>query len=144
MHTREENEILTRTGPGTPVGEFFRRYWLPACLSTEIPEADSPPVRVLLLNEHLVAFRDTEGKIGLVAENCPHRGTSLFFGRNEESGLRCPYHGWKYDTSGQCVEQPSERRSFANSIRVHGVPDARVWRHHLDLHGPCRDHDAVP
>ena len=122
MHTREENEILTRTGPGTPVGEFFRRYWLPACLSTEIPEADSPPVRVLLLNEHLVAFRDTEGKIGLVAENCPHRGTSLFFGRNEESGLRCAYHGWKYDTSGQCVEQPSERRPFANSIRVTAYP----------------------
>ena len=114
MHSEEEAETLTRVGPGTPMGEVFRRYWLPALLSAEIPEPDGAPVQVLLLGENLVAFRDTEGKVGLVAENCPHRGTSLFYGRNEECGLRCPYHGWKYDTIGQCVDQPSERRSFAD------------------------------
>jgi phthalate 4,5-dioxygenase len=122
MHTREEADVLAHCGPGTPMGDVFRRYWLPALLSSEIPEPDSPPVRVLLLSENLVAFRDTEGKIGLLAENCPHRGTSLYFGRNEDCGLRCPYHGWKYDTTGQCVEQPSERRSFADSIRVDSYP----------------------
>jgi phthalate 4,5-dioxygenase len=122
VHSQEEAEILTRVGPGTPMGEVFRRYWLPALLSTEIPEPDCPPVQVLLLGENLVAFRDTEGKVGLVAENCPHRGTSLFYGRNEEGGLRCPYHGWKYDTSGQCVDQPAELRSFAHSIRVTAYP----------------------
>jgi phthalate 4,5-dioxygenase len=134
MHTADEAETLAYCGPGTPMGAVFRRYWLPALLAAEIPEPDSPPVRVLLLNEALVAFRDTEGKIGLVAENCPHRGTSLYFGRNEECGLRCPYHGWKYDTTGQCVDQGSERRSFASSIRVDAYPthesggsSGRIW-----------------
>jgi len=122
MHTAEENELLTATGPGTFMGDLFRRYWLPACLSTEIPEPDSPPARVLLLNEALVAFRDTNGQIGLVAENCPHRGTSLYYGRNEEAGLRCVYHGWKYNVAGQCVDMPSERRSFAEQIKVTAYP----------------------
>src|SRR3954449_285983 len=104
----EQNELLTRTGPGTPMGELFRRYWLPALLAEELPEPDCPPVRVKLLSERLIAFRDTENRLGLIDEFCAHRGVSLWFGRNEESGLRCPYHGWKYDVTGQCIEIPSE------------------------------------
>src|SRR5258706_11793100 len=106
--TAEQNEQLTRTGAGTPIGDLFRRYWVPALLAEEIAQPDCPPVRVQLLGEKLVAFRDTEGRIGLINEFCAHRGVSLWFGRNEECGLRCPYHGWKYDVSGQCIDLPSE------------------------------------
>ena len=95
MLTREDNEMLTRVGPGTPMGELMREYWMPFGLSDELPEADCPPVRVMLLCEELVAFRDSNGKVGLLDNNCPHRRASLFFGRNEECGLRCVYHGWK-------------------------------------------------
>ena len=108
MLSREENELLTRTSPGTPMGELIRRYWIPALLSAEIPAADCPPVRVRLLGEHLVAFRDSQGRIGLIDEFCSHRGTSLFYGRNEECGLRCIYHGWKYDVEGNVLETPAE------------------------------------
>ena len=108
MVSREQNDLLTRTGPGTPMGALFRRYWIPALLSSELPAADCPPVRVSLLSEKLVAFRDSQGRLGLVSEFCAHRGVSLWFGRNEESGLRCPYHGWKYDVSGKVVETPAE------------------------------------
>jgi phthalate 4,5-dioxygenase oxygenase subunit len=94
MLSRQENEILTRVGPGTPMGELMRRYWMPAALSRELPEPDCPPVRVKLLGEDLVAFRDTSGRLGLVDEFCPHRRASLFLGRNDEDGLRCVYHGW--------------------------------------------------
>jgi phenylpropionate dioxygenase-like ring-hydroxylating dioxygenase large terminal subunit len=104
----EENERLTRTGPGTPMGGLFRRYWLPALLAREIAEPDCAPVRVQLLGEKLIAFRDSEGRIGLIDEFCAHRGVSLWFGRNEQCGLRCAYHGWKYDVAGQCVDLPSE------------------------------------
>ena len=108
MVTYEQNEALTRTGPGTLMGELFRRYWIPALHAWELPEPDCPPVRVKLLGERLVAFRDSEGRIGLIDEFCAHRGVSLWFGRNEQCGLRCPYHGWKYDITGQCVDLPSE------------------------------------
>ena len=122
MLTREDNEILTRVGAGTLMGNLLRRYWLPACLSCEIPEPDCPPVRVRLLGEDLVAFRDTRGQVGLLEEHCPHRGASLFFGRNEECGLRCVYHGWKFDTTGQCIDQRSERQSFASRIQTTAYP----------------------
>jgi nitrite reductase/ring-hydroxylating ferredoxin subunit len=108
MISARENEELTRVGRGTLMGELFRRYWLPALLSSEVAEPDCPPVRVRLLGERLVAFRDTKNQIGLVDEFCAHRGVSLWFGRNEDCGLRCPYHGWKYDVTGQCVDLPSE------------------------------------
>ncbi len=108
MLTQEQNDTLTRTGPGTLMGDLFRRYWIPALHDRELPERDCPPVRVKLLGEELVAFRDTSGRIGLIEEFCAHRGVSLWFGRNEENGLRCPYHGWKYDVTGQCVDLPSE------------------------------------
>ena len=108
MVTREQNEILTRTGPGTLMGDLFRRYWIPALHAWELPEPDCAPVRVKLLGEPLIAFRDSQNRIGLIDEFCAHRGVSLWFGRNEECGLRCPYHGWKYDVTGQCVDLPSE------------------------------------
>jgi phthalate 4,5-dioxygenase len=124
MITAEQNETLTRTGRGTPMGELLRRYWLPVLLASELPEADGPPVRVKLLGERLVAFRDTAGRLGLVGEFCAHRGVSLWFGRNEEHGLRCPYHGWKYDVTGQCVDVPSEPadNGFCAKIRLDAYP----------------------
>ena len=106
--TREQNEQLTLTGAGTLMGELLRRYWIPALHDWELPEPDCPPVRVKLLGERLIAFRDTENRLGLIDEFCAHRGVSLWFGRNEECGLRCPYHGWKYDVTGQGVDLPSE------------------------------------
>jgi len=108
MLSREENELLTRVHADRPMGRLFRRYWIPALLSEEIPEPDCPPVRVRLLGEDLIAFRDSQARIGLVGEHCAHRGTSLFYGRNEECGLRCIYHGWKYDIEGNVLETPAE------------------------------------
>src|SRR5688500_5979097 len=97
MLRKEDNELITRVGRGTPMGELMRQYWTPALLSSEVPEVDGAPVRIKLLGEDLIAFRDSAGRVGLLAQACAHRGASLFFGRNEESGLRCVYHGWKYD-----------------------------------------------
>jgi len=108
MLTPEENARLTRVGPGTPMGTLMRRYWQPACLSSELPEPDGAPLRVRLLGEDLIAFRDTSGAVGLVDAYCPHRRAPLFFGRNEECGLGCVYHGWKFDRHGDCVDMPSE------------------------------------
>jgi phenylpropionate dioxygenase-like ring-hydroxylating dioxygenase large terminal subunit len=106
MTTAAENELLTRVGPGTPMGALMRQYWLPACLSTELT-ADGDPLRLMLLGERLIAFRDSVGRIGVLDHRCPHRCASLFFGRNEEGGLRCVYHGWKFDTAGNCLEMPN-------------------------------------
>jgi len=121
MLAEARNELLTRVGPETPVGGLFRRYWLPVLLATELPEPDCAPVRVKLLGEQLVAFRDTQGRLGLIEEFCAHRGVSLWFGRNEEDGIRCPYHGWKYDVTGQCVDLPSEPEMCRN-IRLKSYP----------------------
>jgi len=118
----EDNEILTRVGPGTPMGNLLRRYWIPACLSAEIAEPDGAPARVRLLCEDLVAFRDTNGAVGLIEERCPHRGASLFYGRNEECGLRCTYHGWKFDVTGQCTDQRSELHPFSYRIKTKSYP----------------------
>jgi nitrite reductase/ring-hydroxylating ferredoxin subunit len=115
---KERNEELTRTGPGTLMGDLFRRYWIPALLAEELAEPDGPPVRVQLLSEKLVGFRDTGGRLGLIDEFCAHRGVSLWFGRNEESGLRCAYHGWKYDVSGKCVDLPSEPEALGTRSRI--------------------------
>lgn len=108
MLSREENELLARVGPEAPMGAMLRRYWIPACLSEEISEPDDPPVRVRLLGEDLVAFRDTDGRIGIMDEYCPHRSASLALGRNEGCGLTCLYHGWKIDVDGNILETPSE------------------------------------
>src|SRR4029453_9539415 len=110
---------LCRIGPGTPMGNLLRRYWLPVMLCSEIREPDCPPVRVRVFSENLVAFRDTNGQVGLIESHCPHRGPSLFFGRNEECGIRCVYHGWKYDATGQCVDMPNEpaESNFKHKIK---------------------------
>lgn len=118
MLVKEQNELVTRTGPGTPMGQLFRAYWIPALLSSELPENDCPPVRCELLSEKLIAFRDSSGKLGLIEEFCAHRRVSLWFGRNEENGLRCPYHGWKFDVTGQCVEIPSEPAGSTHCQRI--------------------------
>jgi len=124
MLTREENELLTRTGPGTPMGSLMRRYWVPALFSRELPEPDCPPVQAKLMGERLVAFRDTDGRLGLLGELCPHRTASLFYGRNEECGLRCVYPGWKFDVDGNCVDMPSEPpgRGFQHKIKTTAYP----------------------
>jgi phthalate 4,5-dioxygenase len=122
--TREQQEFLVRVGPGTPMGALLRRYWVPVLLAEELPEPDCSQVRVRILGEDLIAFRDTEGRVGLVDEFCPHRGTSLYFGRNEENGIRCCYHGWKFDVDGQCVDMPSEpeESNFKNKVQIAAYP----------------------
>jgi phthalate 4,5-dioxygenase oxygenase subunit len=133
MLSSGENAVLTQVGPGTAMGNLIRRYWMPALLSTDIAAPDCPPVRVKLLGEELVAFRDTQGRIGLIEEFCPHRLASLFLGRNEENGLRCVYHGWKFDTAGACVDMPNEPESsrFKEKIRIKSYPTVEqggvVW-----------------
>jgi phthalate 4,5-dioxygenase len=124
MLTQEDNEILTRVGPATLMGNLLRRYWQPALLSSELAAPDCPPMRVRLMGEDLVAFRDSNGEVGLFQQNCPHRGASMFFGRNEEAGLRCVYHGWKFDISGACVDMPSEpaESNFRNKVRIGSYP----------------------
>jgi phenylpropionate dioxygenase-like ring-hydroxylating dioxygenase large terminal subunit len=124
MLKQEDNQILTRVGPGTPMGNLFRKYWHPILYSYELPEADGPPVRVRLLCESLIAFRDSNGRIGLVEEHCPHRGASLFFGRNEDCGIRCIYHGWKFDVDGRCVDMPNEppETSFQHKVELRAYP----------------------
>jgi phthalate 4,5-dioxygenase oxygenase subunit len=121
---REDNELVTRVGPATPMGTLMRQYWVPALLSSELPTPDSDPLRVLLLGEQLIAFRDSHGNVGLVANNCPHRGASLFFGRNEEGGLRCVYHGWKFAIDGTCVDMPNEptESDFRTKVRAGAYP----------------------
>ena len=126
MLTREDNELVTRTGPGTPMGDVLRRYWIPAFLARELPEPECPPVRVRLLGERLVGFRDSQGRIGLVDEFCPHRRASLWFGRNEESGLRCVYHGWKFDVDGNCVDQMNEPEQFCHKIHLTAYPTTEM------------------
>src|ERR1043165_6413328 len=124
MLSLEDNQLLTLIGPGTPMGTMMRRFWLPVLLSRELPAADSDPVRVQILGEKLVAFRDSSGQVGLLADNCPHRGASLFFGRNEEAGLRCVYHGWKFDVSGACTDMPNEPADsdFRTKVRAVSYP----------------------
>ena len=124
MLSREDNELLCRVGPDTPVGALIRQYWIPALMSGELPEPDGAPVRVRLLGENLIAFRATSGRVGLIQNHCPHRGASLFFGRNEGEGIRCVYHGWKFDCEGACVDMPNEppESNFTSKIRARAYP----------------------
>jgi nitrite reductase/ring-hydroxylating ferredoxin subunit len=146
MLSKEDNELLTRVGPGTPMGQFMREYWVPAMLSSELPTPDSDLVRVLLLGERLIAFRDTNGQVGLIQNNCPHRGASLFFGRNEEAGLRCVYHGWKFDVDGTCVDMPNEpaESDFKHKVKATVYPTRErggvVWAYL----GPRRTPPELP
>jgi phenylpropionate dioxygenase-like ring-hydroxylating dioxygenase large terminal subunit len=146
MLKKEENELITRVGPGTPMGSLMREYWVPALLSSELPSADSDPVRVMLLGEQLIAFRDTHNNVGLIQNNCPHRGASLFFGRNEEAGLRCVYHGWKFDTQGNCIDMPNEpaESDFRTKVKAVAYPcnerGGIVWTYM----GPRKDPPPLP
>jgi phenylpropionate dioxygenase-like ring-hydroxylating dioxygenase large terminal subunit len=132
MLSVEDNEYLCRVGPGTPMGDLFRQYWLPAIRSDEV-EPDGRPLRVRLLGEDLIGFRASDGQVGLVQNNCPHRGASLYFGRNEEQGLRCVYHGWKFDVSGKCVDMPNEpaESNFKDKVKAVAYPTSErggiVW-----------------
>ena len=124
MLSTEDNELLCRVGPGTPMGELLRRFWLPALLSDEVPTPDCDPIRTRHLGEDLVAFRDTNGRVAVLDAFCPHRRAPLFFGRNEECGLRCVYHGWKFDADGTCVDVPSEppESRFKDHIAIKSYP----------------------
>ena len=141
MLRKEVNDLLTQTDPDTPMGNMFRQYWIPALLARELDTNTCPPVRVKLLGERLIAFRDSKGRLGLIDEFCAHRGVSLWFGRNEEEGLRCPYHGWKYDYTGQCIEVPSEpeHSGFCNKIKLKSYPLVQVgdvlWTYMGDQEG---------
>jgi phthalate 4,5-dioxygenase oxygenase subunit len=118
MLSKEDNEALVRVGPGTAMGEMMRRYWLPALLADEVGEPDGTPARIRLLGEDLMAFRDSKGRIGLLEENCPHRGASLALGVNEECGIRCLYHGWKFAVDGECLDTPTEPEGSTMKTRV--------------------------
>ncbi|HQT80160.1 MAG TPA: Rieske 2Fe-2S domain-containing protein [Rhodopila sp.] len=130
MLTHEDNERITRIGPGTPMGELFRLFWIPFYLSCDLI-ADGQPKRIKLLNEDLVAFRDSENRVGLIANGCPHRGALLMFGRNEECGLRCVYHGWKFDVNGQIADMPAE------------PPTSRLKERIRAKSYPCRERNGV-
>lgn len=124
MLNATDNALLTHTGPGTPMGELFRRFWHPVLLTEELPEADGAPMRLRVLSEDLVAFRDSHGTVGIVDAFCPHRRAGMFFGRNEECGLRCVYHGWKFDVQGNCVDMPTEpaTSTFKDKVKIKAYP----------------------
>ncbi len=124
MLTQEENQLLTQVGKGTPTGEYIRRFWIPVLLTADLPGPDCDPLRLKIMGEELVAFRDTNGNIGIIDNYCPHRRASLFFGRNEECGLRCVYHGWKFDIEGNCVDMPSEpaESNFKDKVKIAAYP----------------------
>lgn len=118
MLSAADNELLTRTNPGTPMGEYLRRFWQPVALAEELPHPDCDPVRVAIMGEDLLAFRDSTGQVGLVSPRCPHRGADLYYGRNEDAGLRCAYHGWKFDVHGKCLETPTIDSNAAYRAKV--------------------------
>jgi len=122
MLSPADNELITRTGPGTPMGELFRRFWLPVALASEVGAAEAGPTRVNVLGEQLVAFRNSDSSIGLLEAACPHRLANLFWGRNEGDGLRCVYHGWKFAADGRCTDQPAEPRPFCDRVRARAHP----------------------
>jgi len=142
----DQFDLITRTGPGTPMGELMRQYWIPAARVSEV-ERDGPPVRIMLLGEKLIAFRDSSGRVGVMDHRCPHRCASLYYGRNEENGIRCVYHGWKYDVDGNCVDQANipERQQFKDRVRAkaylarerHGV----IW---IYMGDPAKAPDLPP
>src|SRR5579872_1127282 len=125
MLSQEENERLTRVGPGTPAGELLRRYWHPVAVAQELTDAN-PTKFVRVLGEDLVLFKDKSGRVGLIQDHCPHRGASLLYGRVEERGIACAYHGWLYDTEGNILETPPERNdAIMKSVKQTAYPVQR-------------------
>ncbi len=141
MLSRADNEFLTQSGKGTPMGELMRRFWMPALLGEELPDRDGPPKKIKILGEDLLAFRDSEGRVGIVEPHCPHRGANLYFGRNEECGLRCAYHGWKFDVEGRCVDLPTSPpdSSYKDTIRLLAYP-TREWADMVWVYMGPREH----
>ncbi len=145
MLTREDNERLVRVGPGTPMGEFMRRHWIPFLPGRDLAP-DGQPYRVRLLGEDLVAFRTGQGSIGLVDHACPHRGAPLMFGRNEDDGLRCVYHGWKFHADGSCLDMPAEPAGtpMLGHVRIKAYPvrerNGVLWTYM----GPSADMPELP
>jgi phenylpropionate dioxygenase-like ring-hydroxylating dioxygenase large terminal subunit len=131
MLALEDNEILTQVGPGTPMGNLIREYWMPIYLSTDLSEPDGKPQKIKLLSENLIIFRDSDGRVGLLTELCPHRGASLYWSRNEGGGVRCVYHGWKYDITGQCADMPSEPAA------------SNFWEKVKTLAYPCMERNGI-
>lgn len=146
MLNASDNELLTRTGSGTPMGELFRRFWHPVLLTEELPEADGPPVRLRVLSENLVAFRNTQGQVGILDAFCPHRRAGLFFGRNEACGLRCVYHGWKFDVHGNCTEMPTEpaTSAFKDKVKIKSYPTVEYGGCIWVYMGPPDKQPALP
>ncbi len=146
MLSKEENALVTNTNPGTPMGEYFRRFWLPVALSEELPGPDCAPVRVQVMGEKLVAIRDSSGRVGLFDAFCPHRGAPLFFGRNEENGLRCVYHGWKFDVDGNCVDLPSaqEGETYKHKVHIKAYPCVEIARLIFAYMGPAEKRPPFP
>ncbi|MDE0726159.1 MAG: Rieske 2Fe-2S domain-containing protein, partial [Alphaproteobacteria bacterium] len=146
MLSREDNELLCRVGKGTPMGNLMRQYWIPCLPSSEFPEPDSPVRRMTLLGENFVMWRDTEGRMGAMSEACPHRGASMYFARNEDCGLRCVYHGWKFDIHGNCIDMPSEppESTFKDKIKATAYP-CREVNHMIWVYlGPRKEPPPFP
>ena len=143
MLRAEDNKFLTESDAGTGMGELLRRFWLPVLLSEELPEADGPPKKIVVMGEELLAFRDSRGVVGVIDQYCPHRGANLWLGRNEECGIRCVYHGWKFDTDGRCVDMPTSYPDLnaKDLIRIKSYP-VREWGDMIWAYmGPA---DSVP
>ncbi|HEY8608394.1 MAG TPA: Rieske 2Fe-2S domain-containing protein [Noviherbaspirillum sp.] len=146
MLSAADNELLTRTGPDTPMGQYFRRFWQPVALSRQLPENDGAPIRVNIMGEELVAFRNTRGEVGLVDSKCPHRGANLYFGRNEDCAIRCVFHGWKFDMEGKPVELPNvpPGSAYHRNMRLKAYPTREyggiVWAYL----GPREEGSAIP
>ena len=146
MLTAADNQLLTRTGPDTAMGRYFRSFWLPVALSSELPEPDGAPIRVKVMDEDLIAFRASDGRVGLVEPICPHRGANLFFGRNEDGAIRCVYHGWKFDLAGNCIEMPNvpPDAAYHGKMRITAYPTREyadmVWAYM----GPAGSEPAMP
>ena len=136
-----DNAFLTQGGPGTPMGDLLRRFWMPALLSEELPERDGPPKKIRILGEDLLAFRQTDGRVGIVEPHCPHRGANLYFGRNEECGIRCAFHGWKFDIDGNCVDLPTSppESTYKDTIKLLSYP-VREWADMVWVYMGPREH----
>ena len=141
MLSKADNEFLTQSGPGTPMGDLLRRFWMPALLSDELPERDGPQKKIRILGEDLLAFRATDGRVGIVEPHCPHRGANLYYGRNEECGLRCSFHGWKFDVDGNCVDLPTSppESAYKDTIKLLSYP-TREWADMIWVYMGPREH----
>ena len=146
MLSVKDNDTLTRTGPNTAMGRYMRAFWVPVALSRELPERDGAPIRLKLMGEDLVAFRASDGRVGLIEPTCPHRGANLFFGRNEDCAIRCVYHGWKFNLEGECVEMPNvpAQASYHGKMRIKAYPTREFAEMVWAYMGPPENVPALP